>query len=400
MKKKFKSHGAVVFVIFVFAFAILFNHLIYEKIKEVHGRLNYNKVTLQMKDDVKLEQGISVNEAEKIKNNLSSTLVTYYAMDEADISFQKDTVKCKIYGVSGRYNAFYNLPLKSGSFLNQSDDDEKRYVAVIEEKLARKLFKTDNVIGMNINIYHHEFTVIGVKKENKSPLATIFEEDFLRVYIPLNTMTELRALDTITNVEVETLENTLPEKNKAQLKDQLDIINKNSNDYYISDYSALGQSIKQRTSLIIFSVGVYLIYRLLKAIKHVIKNIVSHVGQELKSNYLFAAIKKTAFTACIECVKIGLMIACVIFLWNQVTFQLYISPENFPQNPMRLSQISAIVKTNVQHFFNIDHLHMIPEVKMTQLLQKISTIIFCIAAYAGIRLVIFRLIVIDSKETA
>ena len=72
----------------------------------------------------------------------------------------------RVIGSDDHYPLVRNMRLLSGHFMDQSDVEQRRHVAMLTEKLAQKLFgSTTAAVGQVIKLYGLQFTVIGTFKE-------------------------------------------------------------------------------------------------------------------------------------------------------------------------------------------------------------------------------------------
>jgi putative ABC transport system permease protein len=72
----------------------------------------------------------------------------------------------RVIGSDDQYPLVRNMRLLSGHFMDQSDVEQRRHVAMLTEKLAQKLFgSTTAAVGQVIKLYGLQFTVIGTFKE-------------------------------------------------------------------------------------------------------------------------------------------------------------------------------------------------------------------------------------------
>jgi putative ABC transport system permease protein len=124
-------------------------------------------------------------------------------------------------GVNANYDAISKIPMSSGRFLIDSDDDAMRYVTVIDEKLAEEVFGTTDALGENIDLSYYNqkmsFTIVGIYETPKSSLFSGGNETST-IYIPYRTLTRLNGMgDLVYQVEI----NTAPEVSKDKLEANL-----------------------------------------------------------------------------------------------------------------------------------------------------------------------------------
>ena len=90
-------------------------------------------------------------------------------------------------GVSPNYNDVYNITLKEGRFITDSDDQQRSNVMVIGVNAAEALFPgMEQVAGAQVRMGGYNFEVIGVLEKRKAGFFGENEEDNA-VYIPFRT---------------------------------------------------------------------------------------------------------------------------------------------------------------------------------------------------------------------
>ncbi|MDD6810545.1 MAG: ABC transporter permease [Lachnospiraceae bacterium] len=83
-------------------------------------------------------------------------------------------------------------PIIKGRYFTASDYYSGNKVCVIDENSAVKLFGTTDVIGMSfdVTIYNvtQEITVVGIRKNSNSVMASLFNGDNLKIEMPITTL--------------------------------------------------------------------------------------------------------------------------------------------------------------------------------------------------------------------
>jgi putative ABC transport system permease protein len=94
----------------------------------------------------------------------------------------------RVMGVQTNYPSVRKVPLTGGRFVDESDQQERRRVAILGQKSAQLLFLGRPVLGQSITINGASFVVVGVvDKINRGNN----DSDNQRIYIPLTTMMEM-----------------------------------------------------------------------------------------------------------------------------------------------------------------------------------------------------------------
>ncbi len=94
----------------------------------------------------------------------------------------------QVVGITPNFNQIRYLPLDSGRWLNDADNEQKRYVAVIGYEMRKNLFPGRPVLGSRILLNGTAFEVVGM-------VQTVGQGDNnstnQRVFVPINIMREL-----------------------------------------------------------------------------------------------------------------------------------------------------------------------------------------------------------------
>jgi putative ABC transport system permease protein len=118
-----------------------------------------------------------------------------YGLWGGTVTYKNETGNYQIRGVMPDHQFIENADISSGRFVNQSDFEESRKVAVIGNKMKRDLFKDEDPIDKNIKVFGVNFKVIGVFFDPGG------EREEQQAYIPLSTAQKVfNAGDNIRNM--------------------------------------------------------------------------------------------------------------------------------------------------------------------------------------------------------
>lgn len=112
-----------------------------------------------------------------------------------EITKRHETSKVSVNGVNDGYATGATgeqVNLIKGRFISESDMQRSKYVAVISEKLAQKLFGAQNAVGqeikVDISVYGRQsFTVIGVYEDRAASFLMGSAGETTTLYIPITT---------------------------------------------------------------------------------------------------------------------------------------------------------------------------------------------------------------------
>lgn len=112
-----------------------------------------------------------------------------------------------IWGVSDNFKATFDVGLLYGRLHNRSDINTNSRNIVVDETLAKNIYKRSDIIDSQVKItidgITETFNVIGVIKSQKSSFENLLGEKMPSfVYIPYTTVNEIRNIDEISQVAI------------------------------------------------------------------------------------------------------------------------------------------------------------------------------------------------------
>jgi len=138
-------------------------------------------------------------------------------------------------GVNAQYDAITDIPISTGRFLIDSDDEAMRYVTVIDEKLAEDIFGTTDALGEKIDLSYQNqkmsFTIVGIYETPKSSIFSGGES--FTIYIPYRTLSRLNGMgDNVYQIEINAAPNVSKDKLETNILNLLSKRHHNSSDKY------------------------------------------------------------------------------------------------------------------------------------------------------------------------
>lgn len=360
--------------IFLFIFSLFLSQSIYLYIQESNSSVGYEKLTIRLKEKLPDERGFNTHQISNLNKNVSPDMATYYAFKDSAVSSVRGFRQTQLYGVLGNFNEFNRVKLVEGSFIDENDNRLRRNVVVIEDTVAESLFGSKEVLGLEIEIYNKKFEIIGIISTGRAAIEKLIDIGSSRIYIPLNTMDDLTETY-IGNVEYKNEGSNL---DIDVIKDKIALIGKGYNDFLIEDLNIVGSQQRQKYDILLFVLGVYCLYVLIRLIIDIIKYIVSYSKDSLEDNYFFDMIKNGKRVYIKGILAIAGIIVLGFFIWKKVSFKLYVASDKIPDNPASIIQILSMVTKYITEFVNYNYTHSVYEIKVYGFLQKLSTIVFWI----------------------
>lgn len=378
--------GRIFAAIFIFILTMLLTRSIYFKTQELYGNVGYERFSVRLKGDSLLEDAFDKADAEELERILAPELMTYYAFNKGQAASERSRAGALICGIKGKYNEFYNMRLRKGSFLNEKDHADENYVTVIDEKLAEKLFGSADVIGLDIYMFDKKFKIIGITGDDLSIAGRLIQKDLPYAYVPLSIMEEANQGCKIPNIELKAWEDSL---DKALIEDKIALIGRNPDDFYIEDWNELGIMTKQRFDILFFVMGIYCICCLLIAAYKIFRNFIELSKSYLRDNYFSNMIKDMGIKLLTALGKIAGILTAVILIWKEISFDLYISPESFPEDPMSMKEIFGAVRNALSEFIKTDNSYILNPNLVISFLSKQGSLIFMLSLLCELYILLF-----------
>ncbi|MGE5678610.1 MAG: ABC transporter permease, partial [Pseudomonadota bacterium] len=217
---------------------VILGKAIVEKCVQMNGAYSMQKVLVSEKKQAgqKDENFFSIDDINRLKKELSTRDISYTAQSGiagTSAVYGANTYPVSLTGIDHLYTRFGGPVLEEGSHITQTQEEEGALVAVIDEELAWKVFKTDKVIGKTINIYNAAFTIAGVVEKEASIIGKLTDDGLPDVYIPAPIMLELDATARITGLQIRTSESNLMDQNISAVSVAISHIGKDPSSYSI-----------------------------------------------------------------------------------------------------------------------------------------------------------------------
>ena len=192
--------------IFILVILLGFSSGIENGVKSEFERDATNEISVWTRRTTKGYKGLNPGRYIQLKNkDFSSISRDYddyleyrsanYSLWGGQIVYNNETGNFRVQGVLPDYQFIENSDILSGRFLNESDIQESKKVAVIGNKVKTDLFKSEDPIDKSVSIYGINFKVVGVYSDPGG------EREESNVYIPLTTVqTSFHGDDNIRNM--------------------------------------------------------------------------------------------------------------------------------------------------------------------------------------------------------
>lgn len=300
-----------------------------------------------------------INELKEIKD------LNYSYVSKTNIKATSDLMSknVDIIGTNNKYSFINNIFMKYGSFF--IENQEYMNVVVINEYSAWEFFGNSNAVGNKLEINNNEFTVIGVTENNH------FETETNIVYMPFLVFENI-------NKDIKIQQILVKSESKLFVKDIIGKLGYNETEFLIIDVDNYINIISQRPKIIIFILGIELIFIIIKYMIKVMINIYVYIKKFCIQNYLTKILnvfKNKEFIKEILPLLIGIVFIVIVI--KIISFKLYL-PDNFAINKINFEFLKNTYLNFMQNNVNIENFNSF------KILNYISNFVFILALLCGI----------------
>lgn len=349
MSNKKINYISIFLCVFFILLGITGEEALIHKINILLKLENTDKVTVAANNRA-VENFFSVSDLKFIKNKIGGTELFAMSDTKEDITYGRRSLDARVLGVTSDFGKFYDINLSNGNFINEDGEDE--FHAVIEDRLAYRLFGNENVEGLKIKILNKDFKIIGVVKRDNSIIQNLSEDGLDKVYIPLQAMVKLDDKAKISYLQFQNFDVNVSQKGEEMVINILGQIGKDSKQYLITDYSEEKKLLEQKPLIFCFVLGVYCIYSCVMYIKSCTAKIIKIFSSNIKQEYLAGILKKYKKTLCMYTAKISIAILSILILWNLIRFDLYITAKYIPDKLIDIAYYENILQDVVKESIN------------------------------------------------
>ncbi|AOY78029.1 ABC transporter permease [Clostridium formicaceticum] len=312
--------------IFILLLSISFIQGINKNAEVLLGTFGFNKISVEAKENSikRSTYGFTKDEVLKLEHKLKENLISFTLPFEVNIKNQSNAMSVRALAISSSYQSFADINLIGGSFLTEKQEMNKDRVLIIEEETALKLFKSTDIIGMNMELMDKNFTIIGVYKRRNSLLSNLLKKKESNIYIPLQAVFILDE-----NIEIPYFQVAISDEGKGIQSPKavikvLEDIGKSSSNYKITDYRSFQKRIFQINKILIFIFGISIIYDATKTQIKALKRMFLTIRNSCSTQYFSEAMKSNRKVLIYLIMRFLFLTSCVYIILNSIKFDFYI----------------------------------------------------------------------------
>ncbi|MTI55442.1 ABC transporter permease [Geosporobacter ferrireducens] len=313
--------------IFTLLFSMGFIQGINKNAEGLLSTFGFDKISVEAKENpIKSRTyGFTKKEVWHLKRKLKENLTLFVFPFEENIKNSSNTMFAKILAVSASYPSFADVHMVQGSFLTEKQEENQDRVLVIEEEAALRIFKSTDILGMDVELMDKSFTVIGVNKRKRTFLSNLLKRKEPDVYIPLQTAFVLDENIEIPYLQISILEDEKGIQSEKAVGKILEDMGKGPSNYKIVDYRGFQKRAYPINAITTLIFAMLMIYYLIRSQIKTIKEIFSTLADGCKSHYFLEAVQSNKRTLGFLMIHFLFLICCTYIVLKRVRFDFYLS---------------------------------------------------------------------------
>jgi hypothetical protein len=313
--------------------------------------LNKAVVTAEKQPDPQGTSGLTPREVKRLADTLGTEEFTYTArpaLFRAPVKAGDASAVSYVIGANHMLPRFLRMELIRGSFFTETAEREGANVAVIDDRLAWKVFKSFDAAGKTLEIYGVKFKVIGVVRKDASVLGSLADDGFPEVFIPGARLFELDAGAAILSFQVRTEDTGTMDNNRIRIAGALQETGRDPSAYRIEDYNIKRALLEQKPDILMFILGSIVILILLSWLKDVVKEAIAALRLECGTDYLTNVLRRNGGRTGIAALKALSAAAAIFIVGAAIRFRLFIPPERIPEELIDVSFYSELIRNGIR----------------------------------------------------
>jgi hypothetical protein len=212
-------------------------------------------VNVNAAQDIQGNAGLTMEDADSL-DRLMGKKASFQARTLQNIQYKSNQINTEIIGVSGPYDSFNQLWFQKGGMFSQKSVSEHSRVAVVSGDFAERMFHTQNVMNLTIQIWNQTFVIGGVYEQNATVLQTMADNGIPDIMIPLTVLMDFEPSRKISTMELASAPDAYLH-GEAQVSDALTAIGKNPSQYKIVNYLLEQKKLENKTHIPLLPIGIF-----------------------------------------------------------------------------------------------------------------------------------------------
>lgn len=365
---------------------IILGNAVAEGLHIANGEVSMNKLVVDFNSSGERGELLRTDMIRELENKLEKPFIAYTVHTLAhkrvkDVSGMG--IDAVVGGTGGYYPMFHHFEFRSGGYFPLTDSGGTAKIAVISEDVAWKLFRTVQATGLTLELYGEPFLITGVFCNGGDILKTIAKVEKPDIIIPAETMLELDASATIDSLEVAEDESAIFGGNKEKLLAALRQVGVDDTGFTITDFRETHTIMRQRPLLLVLAAGLTAILVWFRILRCTSEETVRDIRVLYSRHSLFQSLG-ASLSSCSR--KLILPIAAIlltIYLWQRLSFHLYVPAEYLPGETLDVKQYTDLFKQALQQTFSGIHDDSPVSIRLLQASRLLSASLFRVSLTAG-----------------
>lgn len=315
---------------------------ILEQVVDNNGFVGLNKTMIKAssRPNVDKNQALTLDDISYLDKKAKGGSITYLTRQDSEAGGNCNWTRARIIGTNYMYPRFRDLHMESGGMWTEEAEREGLRMAVINNDLAWQLFKSTEVVGMDVNILGSTFKVVGVMGKNESLIARLADDGVPEILIPGPVYYSLAK-----NPEI--LEIQISGEESGYINELLTGMGKDLSCFSINDYHDTQPLMGQVPQIQVFLIGLLCIVALLRWIRKEFRQLVKLLKKDSCNDYFAVVLKRRWREAAAFLLITGVLIATIIFIWSNIHFQIYVPSRYIPDDLINIQYYTEVIKQDI-----------------------------------------------------
>lgn len=314
-----------------------------------NGPIGLNKLVITSKYDTGTDrtQQFSLDDIDYLGKKLGGAGITYISRQNAMAGINHKSVQARVIGTNFMYPRFRDLHMEKGGIWTEAAEKERQKVAVVDSDLALKLFGSQDVVGLNMDVMDTSFTIVGVVRKNREFITRYYDDDVPEIYIPGPAYFAL-----VQDPEIVEIQAGIPGEGTDLIVNLLTGLGKNTVSMLSINYQEIMVLMDQLPRLQVFLIGLLCLAGLFRFMIGEFKSLVAMLRAENRKDYFLNVLLKRRHEIVWSLAVLLGLIMLAVFIWINIRFPLYIPAKYLPEDPTNISYFTEVIKQNLSGRLN------------------------------------------------
>jgi hypothetical protein len=285
--------------------------------------------------DIQGNAGLTMDDADSL-DRLTGKKASFQARTLQNVLYKSNQSNAEIIGVSGPYDSFNQLWFQKGGMFSQKSVSEHSRVAVISGDFAEKMFHSQNVMNLTIQIWNQTFVIGGVYEQDATVLQAMADNGIPDIMIPLTVLMDFEPNRKISTIELTSTPDAYLH-GEAVVSDALTAIGKSPSQYKIVNYLLEQKKLENKSQIPLLPIGIFSICVCLGVAVNQLRVAVRVFRQGMLTKDASDVWKEEWKRIAVHFLGSALAVGGIVLFWVLLRFPFYIPPDLIPVRLINLS---------------------------------------------------------------